>query len=233
MATRKALNPLFRAERAALRNAIGRCHNPDHQSYYNYGARGIEVHPDWRAKDGFDKFMQHIGPKLDRKLTLDRIDNDKGYEPGNVRWVDRKTQQKNRRRRTESGFKASDLVQHNGKSQSWSAWASELGLQLAAIRQRVARGLPIEEALAPRLRKSKKSVCVNDTDYDLAEWCKLNGLNYTQVSWRLKNGTAPLDILYGKRKPQRRWGKLHEMNGVSLTVRGWAEQLGCNEMTLR
>ena len=232
MAARTFLNPFFRAERSALRNAIGRCHNPKHQSFYNYGARGIEVHPDWRGEDGFDKFILHVGPKGARNLTLDRIDNDLGYEPGNVRWSDRSTQQHNRRRRKEQQFRASELVSHNGKTQTWKQWANELGLQLAALRQRVARGLPLDEALSPRLRASKKTIAVDDKDVGLIEWCQRNGQDYTTVSHRLKSGDTPAAILYGKQKKRKVCGKRYELNGEHLTIREWAERLGCDKALL-
>jgi hypothetical protein len=54
--------------------------------------------PEW--VESFAAFMEHIGPKPDGALTLDRIDNDRGYEPGNVRWATRKDQAHNQRHRT-------------------------------------------------------------------------------------------------------------------------------------
>ena len=87
----------YKAERAALTNAIHRCHNERHAAYYNYGARGITVHDDWRGPTGFAKFIEYIGPKPSPELTLERLNNNKGYEPGNVRWATRKEQILNRR----------------------------------------------------------------------------------------------------------------------------------------
>lgn len=236
MATCKALNPLLRAERAALRNAIGRCHNPKHQSYYNYGKRGIAVCEEWRSAGGFDNFIAHIGPKPHAKLSLDRIDNDRGYEPGNVRWVDRATQQSNRRKNTGLGFDSKLHVTHQGRSQSWKDWANELDLQIAAVRQRVARGLPIEEVLAPRQRKSHRTVLVNGEQRDLVAWCKEVGRNYSQTVHRLKNDETPDEIAKYDRKsrnPDRARGTRYELNGESHTIREWSEILNCNGEALR
>lgn len=72
-----------------------RCHNPSDAAYPNYGARGIAVCDEWR--DSFEAFYAYIGPKAGKQLSLDRIDNDRGYEPGNVRWADGSTQNRNRR----------------------------------------------------------------------------------------------------------------------------------------
>lgn len=87
-----------RVERDAWRNAIGRCHDDNHKQYADYGGRGIKVCDEWRCpENGFDRFLEHIGKKPEPSLSLDRIDNDKGYEPGNVRWATRYQQTHNRR----------------------------------------------------------------------------------------------------------------------------------------
>lgn len=89
----------YPSEYYALRNAIFRCHHSHSANFQNYGGRGITVHDEWRdGVDGFWKFLDHVGPKPSPELSLDRIDNDLGYQPGNVRWADRKTQLANRRK---------------------------------------------------------------------------------------------------------------------------------------
>jgi hypothetical protein len=86
------------SERDALRSAVRRCHNPRTNNYQNYGGRGITVCEAWREpKRGFERFLAHIGPKPTRHHSLDRIDNNGHYEPGNVRWADKQTQTSNRR----------------------------------------------------------------------------------------------------------------------------------------
>lgn len=72
-----------------------RCGDPNNKAYRNYGARGIKVCAEWQ--DNFQAFIDYIGPKPDADLSLDRIDNERGYEPGNVRWADAQTQNRNRR----------------------------------------------------------------------------------------------------------------------------------------
>lgn len=75
-----------------------RCNNPRHIYFNNYGGRGIKVCERWQAS--FENFLADIGRRPSAELSLDRIDNDRGYEPGNVRWADRATQARNSRRRT-------------------------------------------------------------------------------------------------------------------------------------
>jgi hypothetical protein len=73
-----------------------RCSARTGKSYENYGARGIKVCDEWRAD--FLAFFRHIGPKPGPEYSVDRIDNDGNYEPGNVRWATRSQQAVNQRR---------------------------------------------------------------------------------------------------------------------------------------
>jgi hypothetical protein len=76
---------------------VARCHRPTHARFADYGARGITVCEAWR-KD-FAAFRDYLGepPDNDRRWTVDRINNDGNYEPGNVRWATYTEQRHNRR----------------------------------------------------------------------------------------------------------------------------------------
>lgn len=86
---------MYRSEYVAWANMRARCTRPVHRDWHNYGSRGITVCASWLTS--FAAFIEHIGPKPSPELSLDRIDNDGHYEPGNVRWATNAQQQANRR----------------------------------------------------------------------------------------------------------------------------------------
>jgi hypothetical protein len=82
-------------EYRAWTGMIQRCTNPNASGYPNWGGRGIAVSPEWVGS--FDAFLAHVGERPSRDYSLDRIDVDGHYEPGNVRWADSATQHANTR----------------------------------------------------------------------------------------------------------------------------------------
>lgn len=82
-------------EYSAWLSMHSRCGNPRHRAYANYGGRGIAVCERWAA---FENFLADMGRRPSEKHSLDREDNDRGYEPGNCRWATDSEQNSNRRR---------------------------------------------------------------------------------------------------------------------------------------
>ncbi len=77
-----------------------RCLNPNARNYADYGGRGITISPDWL--DSFETFYADMGPKPNKDLSIDRIDNEKGYSKENCRWATRTQQNNNQRVRKDS-----------------------------------------------------------------------------------------------------------------------------------
>lgn len=84
-------------EYAAVKGAISRCTEGSSDAA-NYFDRGIRVAPEWLGREGAIRFLNHIGTRPSSAHSLDRIDNDGNYEPGNVRWATRRMQSMNRSR---------------------------------------------------------------------------------------------------------------------------------------
>lgn len=82
-------------ENNAWRAAKYRCTNPNAKHYADYGGRGISMCDEWTTS--FEAFFDHIGPRPSSQHSLDRIDVNGDYEPGNVRWATAHEQNLNRR----------------------------------------------------------------------------------------------------------------------------------------
>lgn len=77
------------------KNMKKRCKNPKTKAYKDYGGRGIKVAQEWDKS--FVAFYNHVGPRPSKAHSLDRIDNNGNYEPGNVRWATADQQANNKR----------------------------------------------------------------------------------------------------------------------------------------
>ena len=134
-----------------------RCYDPKCNGYERYGAKGVEVCERWKT---FKNFLEDMGERPTGK-TLDRIDNTKGYEPGNCRWATADEQQSNRRpnpSRKGRALNGLKLRAADGRELTVLQWARELGMSRDGIYGRLKRGWTIEECLrSPNRGQRKKS----------------------------------------------------------------------------
>ena len=122
-----------------------RCENPSDPSFKNYGGRGIKVCDRWNRS--FEAFVADMGERPASALTVERIDNDGNYEPGNCKWATRQEQARNQR--------SNRLIEHDGRVQCLARWAEEFGIGASCLRRRLdVQGLPIAEALTRTSRYS-------------------------------------------------------------------------------
>lgn len=96
-------------------NMLSRCNTPSSSVFKHYGGRGIRVCPRWQGNTGFVNFIADMGP-LPAGYTLERIDPDGAYTPGNCKWIPAKRQPRNTRRtmRAPDGTPVIDLCEQHG-----------------------------------------------------------------------------------------------------------------------
>lgn len=114
-----------------------RCQYKGNKEFKNYGGRGIRICQAWRKS--FAQFLADMGPKPSPQHSLERIDVNGDYEPGNCIWATTAQQSRNRRNNR--------WITINGVSMILRDWAREKGIHVDTIRDRVRLGLSIEEAI--------------------------------------------------------------------------------------
>lgn len=107
-----------------------RCYNRNDTNYEDYGGRGILMCGEWREE--FEHFRDWaMSHNYSDELTIDRIDNEKGYCPSNCRWADSVTQANNK--------KTNHFITYNGKTMTMAQWSAETGIKYQKIRDRINR----------------------------------------------------------------------------------------------
>lgn len=126
----------------------GRCYNPNDSAYHNYGGRGIKMCPEW--EDDFFAFRDWaIANGYDEKLSIDRIDNNKGYSPDNCRWTNAKTQSNNRR--------SNRYITIDGITKTMMEWSEYYNIDYHQIQKRLALGWSEKDAVTKPIRPKKKN----------------------------------------------------------------------------
>ena len=106
-----------------------RCSNPKNKLFRYYGGRGISVCDRWSGPHSYEIFLADVGRRPSSKHSLDRIDNNLGYEPSNVRWATRTQQMRNTRR--------SRIVAIDGVTRTLVEWAEVSGVSYGTIHRRL------------------------------------------------------------------------------------------------
>lgn len=125
-----------------------RCYNANCDRFDDYGGRGITVCDEW--KNDFQSFYDwSMSHGYDDSLSIDRINNDGNYAPGNCRWATRIIQSRNTRR--------SHLITFNGETHTLVEWCEIKGLSRSCLDNRIRYGWDVERALNTPMRKNKNT----------------------------------------------------------------------------
>lgn len=171
----------YTPEHVAWLSMRSRCYRTTDRRYKDYGGRGIRVCGRWL--ESFQNFFADVGLRPSPKHSIDRIDVNGNYEPGNVRWATAEEQQRNR---TDSR-----LLTAHGETFCMSEWAERLGVPCATIGGRLDRGWSVERAVTePPLPKNKTCRAAGDAivSADVVEAANRNGINAPTLLGRIRRG---------------------------------------------
>jgi hypothetical protein len=127
------------------RNMLSRCGNPNVPHYERYGGRGIKVCERWLT---FVNFLADMGERPSPEHSLDRINNDGNYEPGNVRWATIGQQAINRRKRSvHKHGKPLLQITIGEETLSVADWSHKTGIDKGTLLSRIRRGWSPERAI--------------------------------------------------------------------------------------
>lgn len=129
-----------------------RCYDPKNKGFVHYGSRGIEVCLRWR--ESFANFLSDVGPRpkkigSGREYSIERLNNDGNYEPGNCKWATAQEQNRNKRG-------ALTMITARGKTQCIADWGREIGIKPHTISKRLQAGATDEEAVGPLKRHRRR-----------------------------------------------------------------------------
>lgn len=126
-----------------------RCYNQNCTGFKYWGGKGVAICARWNGIDGFANFLADMGPKPTASHSIDRINSDGNYEPGNCRWATRKEQNRNTRQNRR--------ITYAGKTQCLKDWAIELGMTFSALQHRLNdRGWSVHRAFTTPVRPMKR-----------------------------------------------------------------------------
>ena len=184
-------NKLKKQLAKVLSSMITRCYNTKHKEYRKYGAKGITICDEWIGNKGLDNFYNWamangFSGEKDSKgynvLSIDRIDNNKGYSPKNCRWATREQQARNK--------STTIWVKYKGKKDTLKGFCEKLKLDYHAVFLRIyRRHWSVDKALSTPLHK----------DYDI----EYNGKCYTLKGLSRELGICADTVKYQVKKKNK------------------------------
>jgi hypothetical protein len=172
-----------------------RCQNEKDAKFADYGGRGIKVCERWQRS--FENFLADMGPRPSPDHSLDRIDVNGHYAPGNCRWATRKEQGNNRRNNRR--------LTANGQTKTLNEWADDLKIDRSALKVRLDRGWAVDVAISTPFKSCKRvSVLLNGERLSLREASHRTGVSINTLKQRLYAGKPIFEKCPIGRPPKKR-----------------------------
>lgn len=184
----------------AYRGMMNRCYNSAQRTFPDYGGRGIRVADRWHTFENFrddmyESYQRHMETHNGSGTTIERIDVNGDYEPGNCRWATLREQARNKR--------SSRILTHQGRSQSVADWSDETGIAHSTILARLNRGWSVEDSLTRPLRKAM-TLTYNGRTQRLDEWQRELGVGQDYLAAKMRQGITGDELFNIKRKGAER-----------------------------
>ena len=181
---------------------LQRCNNPNSDKYQYYGGRGVTVCERWHT---FENFLADMGERPSTKHSIDRIDNDRGYNPDNCQWVTMRKQNRNRRSNIE--------IEYNGETMCLTDWADRLGLNYETLRQRIRDyGWSVEDAFSRSVQPRELDITHSGETLTLQQWSERTGLDshliYNRIhekGWSVEKALSTPKITKRERNELGQW----------------------------
>jgi hypothetical protein len=160
-----------------------RCENPRNPSYKDYGARGISICDRW--KESLANFLADMGPRPSSRHSIDRIDNDGNYEPGNCRWATHAEQARNKR--------SNSLVTINGITKCITDWCEHYKIPSGVVFTRIYKlKWDIERAITEPSKTYRKwdqeKLTMNGETKTILEWSAITNIKASYIDTRIRRG---------------------------------------------
>jgi len=164
------------------RNMRQRCFNVLCPGYRYYGGRGIKVCREWLNFDTFKQWASNNG--YEEGLSIERIDNNSGYYPGNCRWATRLEQANNTRQNLN--------LEYQGRTQTLSQWARELNIKKGTLLYRLKSGWNKKRVFTKK-PTYRKIIHFQGRTQTIAQWSKERNIKRSTIIMRITKYGWPIE----------------------------------------